>query len=443
MPSLTELSVQIEALRAAHLLRDPDAGDVRAEMESRFGAAFLDASSNDTLGLARSRGASEAARGPDVVSRETRSAPSTRGAAHPLAVSRETRGAPQAAENTPLSSASVPSLPHHLPAQAPELPRGAGASRLIHGTHATHLAVEETVANWLGHPAALLFSSGYAANVGALGALLDSRDLVVSDALNHASLIDGLRLSKASVRVAPHLDLKRVASALDEPTEGARWVVCESYYSMDGDGPDLSELRALCDEKGAALYLDEAHAFGLFGPEGAGRAREAGIEPDVHMVAFGKAIGSHGAAVAGSRALRTWLWNRARAFVFSTAPSPLHAAALLEQLERARAADEERARLLADSARFLEALADADLPVVPGSFGPVVGLILGAPERALEVASRLRDQGILVQAIRPPTVPVGESRLRLTLTAAQTAAERERLVRALVQVVADASEVKS
>ncbi len=389
MPRLSDLPQQLATLGSQGLLRIPDDATQRQRLGEAFQNDFIDASSNDYLGLA-------GVREEILVSRET----FEQGGAAP--VSRET-------------------------------PLGAGASRLIHGTHRCHLDVERAVADWLQQPTALLFSSGYAANVGALGALLDRNDLVVSDALNHASLIDGIRLSRAETVVAPHLDLAAVRSALALPTEGARWVVVESYYSMDGDIPDLQALRALCNERGAYLYVDEAHALGVWGPEGAGLLAEARVHADVVMAAFGKAVGSQGAAIASTDEVRTWLWNRARAFVFSTAPSPRQTQSLLDQLARARAAEQERARLAQLGERLRALLGAGDVPLVPGSRGPIVSVLVGAPERALELSSALRRRGILVQAIRPPTVPAGQSRLRLTLSANLTNEKLERLAHALLE----------
>lgn len=404
MPSLRALPELLSRLAAEGRLRVPDDEPLRVRLEAEWGSDFLDASSNDYLGLARS------------VSRETPVVPG--------------EGSPgvRAPERTDVSRETSPP--------------GAGASRLIHGTHPAHLAVERRAAEWLGMDAALLFASGYAANVGALGALLGPEDLVVSDALNHASLIDGIRLGRARVVVAPHRSLEAVERALAEPSTGARWVVVESYYSMDGDAPDLRGLRELCDRSGAHLYVDEAHGLGVFGPRGAGLCAERGVRPDVLVGAFGKAVGSHGAVVAGSASLRTWLWNRARSFVFSTAPTPRHAESLLGQIVATQAADDLRARLRERSEQLRAALETRGIVLAPDSFGPIVSLVLGAEERALAVAGYLRAHGVLVQAIRPPTVPVGASRLRLTVGAQHAPGSLERLADAVAAALASESELR-
>jgi 8-amino-7-oxononanoate synthase len=374
--STSLLSTALCDLEAAGLRREPDDGGMRREVEaaaSRLGVAVLDASSNDYLGLAGS-----------VVSRETSASP------------------------------------------------GAGASRLIHGTTAQHLLLESDLAAWVGAESALLFSSAYAANLGLISALGAQGALIVSDAANHASIIDGARLAKAEVIVVPHLNVEAIRSALRSGRNAtACWLVTESYFSMDGDGPDLAAVRSLCDEYDAGLVVDEAHALGVFGAAGAGRCAEARIQADALVGALGKSVGTHGGFVAGSRVLREFLWNRARSFVFSTAPSPQHADLTRRQLERVREAAALRSRL-AVSAELLRAeLGSADLTLVAGSFGPIVSIVVGSNARAIDIAARLRDVGILAQAIRPPTVPPGSARLRLTVKATFSPGDVERLGRAV------------
>ncbi len=355
---------ELGSLAAKGLLRTPDDGAGRRAAEAaaaELGVAFVDASSNDYLGLARD------------VSRET-------------------------------------------PVQAPW--PGAGASRLIHGTRAPHLALERALADWVGLPESLTFSSGYAANLGLLQALGSEGSVVVSDALNHASIVDGCRLSRARVEVVPHLDL----AAVDRVLSGfagarARFVVVESCFSMDGDGPDLVALRSLCDRHKASLLVDEAHALGIFGPSGRGRCAEAGVRPDALVGTLGKAVGVHGAFVAGSAQLRTLLWNRARPFVFSTAPPPHLAELAAFHVQRARQDDAGRSRLHRLTAELRAALRDAAVPAMTDSEAPIVPVLVGSNDRALAVAATLQRVGILVQAIRYPTVPEGTARLRLTVSA--------------------------
>jgi 8-amino-7-oxononanoate synthase len=372
------LNQTLTKLATANVLREPDDGAARravADAAERAGLPVIDASSNDYLGLAS------------------------------RSVSRETHG-------------NV----------------GAGASRLIHGTTAEHLLLEAELATWVGTESALLFSSTYAANAGLIAALGVRESVIVSDSANHASIIDGARLAKAELRVVEHLNLDAVRVAL-QAARGASacWVVTESYFSMDGDGPDLAALRELCDTADACLIVDEAHAIGVFGPAGAGRCAEAGVRADILVGALGKAVGSHGGFVGGSNTLRTFLWNRARSFVFSTAPSPLQAELTREQVVAVRAGDDLRRRLATSSTELRARLVGAGLPLAPGSFGPIVSLVLGDNERVLAVAKLLRAAGVLAQAIRPPTVPVGAARLRLTVKATFSPGDVERLAKLVVE----------
>ena len=281
---------------------------------------------------------------------------------------------------------------------APAAPAGAGASRLIAGERDEHRRLERAFAMWLGVEDALAFTSGYAANVGTLAALAGPGDVIVSDALNHASLIDGARLSRARVVVTPHGDADAIARALDERAEERAWVVVESYFSMDADGPDLAALRRISDARGAGLYVDEAHALGVLGPDGRGRCAEVGVVPDVLVGTLGKSFGSQGAFAAGRTVLRDWLWNRARSFVFSTGLAPVCAAAAVRSLQqvieepvlfegvRSRAA-RLRAGLVAEgavavgtpaAATSLSSSSDHAPPRLLG-FGHIVPVVLGPP----------------------------------------------------------------
>jgi 8-amino-7-oxononanoate synthase len=282
---------------------------------------------------------------------------------------------------------------------APQVTTGAGASRLIAGERQAHVAMEQDFARWLQVEACLAFSSGYAANVGTLSALAGPDDLIVSDALNHASLIDGARLSRARVAIVKHNDLDGVAKALADRTQKRAWVVVESYYSMDADGPDLAQ----------------AHALGVMGPEGRGRAAEAGVTPDVLVGTLGKSFGSQGAFVAGSAVLRDWLWNRARSFVFSTGLSPMAAEAARLALEEIRRTPLLRDRIRDLATRLRDGLAAIDLR--PMGFGHVVPVLVGSSEGAVKLSASLAQHGLSVPPIRPPTVPDGTARLRLTVSA--------------------------
>ena len=312
---------------------------------------------------------------------------------------------------------------------------GAGAARLLDGCTPEHDALEAGLADFLGTDDALVFSSGYAANVGLLSALAGPGDIVVSDRLNHASIIDGARLSRAAVSVVPHLDADAVERVLaTTPRRGRAFVVTETYFSMDGDVPDLARLREITQRHGAALLVDEAHALGVFGTEGRGLCHSLGVVPDALVGTFGKAFGASGAFVAGSLDLVAFLWNRARSFVFSTGISPLLAAAALVGLRRARGDDPGRTRVLAHAARLRRGLRDLGYDVPAGGVGPIVPVLLGEASRALVLARRLEEQGVRVAAIRPPTVPEGTSRLRVTVNAGLGEADVERALGAFARV---------
>jgi 8-amino-7-oxononanoate synthase len=308
---------------------------------------------------------------------------------------------------------------------------GAGASRLLGGDRPVHAALEETAAALVGLPAALAFSSGYAANVGVLSSLAGAGDLIVSDALNHASIIDGARLSRAQVAVVPHGNVDAVAAALRRrPPGGRAFVVTESYFSMDADSPDLAALRAACDAEGAALVVDEAHALGVLGPEGRGLCVAGGVVPDVLVGTFGKAFGAAGAFVAGSETLVAWLWNRARSFVFSTGMSPLVAAAALDAIRCSLAEPQRRERVAAVGRQLRHGLTSAGLEVL--GYGHIVPWVVGDARRALWWAEELQARGVMVRAVRPPSVPAGTARLRLTVTASHESADIEQLVAAVL-----------
>jgi 8-amino-7-oxononanoate synthase len=303
----------------------------------------------------------------------------------------------------------------------------------VTGDTPEHADVEALAAELTRQPAALAFTSGYAANVGLLSALAGPPDLIVSDALNHASIIDGARLSRATVRKVPHLDTAAVAEALAAPRAGRAFVVTESYFSMDADSPDLRALRALCDASGAVLIVDEAHAIGALGPEGRGLLAAVDVRADAVVGTFGKAFGAGGAFVAGCPELIDWLWNRARSFVFSTGLSPAVAAAAARGIRRAADEPERRDRLTANAAAFRSAL--ADVGVHPRGHGHIVPWVIGAPRRAMRVAEALRRRGVDVRAIRPPSVPHDTARIRLTVTAAHTRGDLEAAAHAIRDVV--------
>lgn len=297
---------------------------------------------------------------------------------------------------------------------------GTGASRLVVGDMVPHQRLEARLARFERAQAVRLFNSGYAANTGILPALVGPGDAVFSDALNHASLVDGCRLSRARVTVYPHADVAALRRALEETPARRKLVVTDSVFSMDGDVAPLRALVEACEAHGAALMVDEAHATGVLGARGAGLCEALGLEDrvDLRMGTLSKALGGLGAYVATSRAVADLLVSRARPFVYSTAlPAALCAAAecAVDLVEHDPAP---RERLWGHIHRFTDGLRALGLPAEPRS--AIFPVILGEPARALDAAKRLREAGLLVKAIRPPTVPEGTSRLRFCLSAAHT-----------------------
>jgi 8-amino-7-oxononanoate synthase len=304
-----------------------------------------------------------------------------------------------------------------------------GASRLIVGNHRHHVLLEAAVADWLRCGGVRLFNSGYAANVGVLTALLRAGDMVFSDELNHASIIDGCRLSRAEITVFRHRDVAALEAALVDRQGRRRIVVSESLFSMDGDIADVEAIAALCKRHDAAFLLDEAHAIGVIGPEGRGLAALHGVVPDIVIGTFGKALGGFGAFAATSRAVADLLWNKARPFVFSTGLPPSIPAAARTAIEIVRSAGGEDLRTtLAGHARRLRALVRR-VEGAPAS--PIAPIVVGEDRATMRCTERLLTKGIFVQGIRPPTVPAGTARLRVGLSAAHSVQQVETTAEAL------------
>lgn len=317
--------------------------------------------------------------------------------------------------NDYLGLADHPHLADAMRAALVDLPAGSGGSRLLRGQHEIFARSEDRLAAFSGTEAALLFGSGYAANIGLLQAIVSPEDVIVSDERNHASLIDGIRLTKAPVIVYPHQDLDALRMALQKPHKGRAIVITESVFSMDGDVTPLGEIADIAEGEGAALIVDEAHATGLYGARGAGRVEELGLRPRVlaTMHTGGKALGSGGAWVAGSRALCDVMVNRARSFIFSTAPLPVLAAALGAGLDVLAREPERRHEVHRKSALLREALRAHEVPA--GGQSPIVPIIVGSNDAALALQSGLAGVGFDVRAIRPPSVAAGTARLRVTV----------------------------
>ena len=296
---------------------------------------------------------------------------------------------------------------------------GGTGSRLLSGHDPVWNELEEEFAAFAGTEAALYFSSGYAANVGLLVALLGKDDVVFSDTLNHASLIDGIRLSRARKEIYPHRDLNYLERALrlHEGESCRKLIVTESVFSMDGDVADVRAMNQLAERHGAGLVVDEAHATAVQGPDGAGIVAEARLTGEVFATVHtcGKALASAGAFVCGSRVLREFLMNHARTLIFSTAMPPYMAGQIRAALLLASEVKSGRKRLL-DTAAVLALMLGVDGWRGPGRHSQIVPVVLGSNEDAISAAGFLQEQGFAVRAIRPPTVPVGSARLRLSLT---------------------------
>ncbi len=374
-------------------------------------------------------------------------------ALHAHALHRQLReiGSPQGAEvrivgrqlvnfssNDYLGLAADPILRQAAIAAIDEFGVGAGASRLISGTQSPHVALESTLAKWKKAPAAICFSSGYAAALGTLPALASKQDVVILDKLCHASLIDGARLSGATLRVFPHNHLGKLESHLEwaqrEHPEARLIVVTESIFSMDGDRAPLRELVELKKRFQALLLLDEAHAIGVVGPRGRGLAAELGLESeiDLQMGTLSKSLGVSGGYICGSRNLIDWLINRARSFIFSTAPPPALAAAATAAILFLNSEEgEARRKLLWQRLVEFRRL----LPDGGAAFGKpsaaIIPWLVGEERRALDLSRALQQENFFVPAIRYPTVAKGAARLRITLSAAHTAEQVASLGEAL------------
>jgi 8-amino-7-oxononanoate synthase len=302
---------------------------------------------------------------------------------------------------------------------------GTGASRLVSGNLAIHEELEARLAGFKGTQAALLFNSGYHANIGVISALAGPDDFVYSDELNHASIIDGCRLSRATVRIYRHADVAHLESLLqaDADRKGRKLVVTDSIFSMDGDIAPLPDIVRVAQPFGAEIMVDEAHATGVLGKNGRGAVDHFNLRwaIGVQMGTLGKALGSFGAYVAGRRELIDLLINRSRAFIYTTALPPAACGAAIEAINILENEPARIARLWTLTATYRAALRKAGLKAVGES--PIVPLITGDPRHTMEVSAQLFERGYHVQAIRPPTVPEGTSRLRTTVSAAHTEAQ--------------------
>jgi 8-amino-7-oxononanoate synthase len=316
---------------------------------------------------------------------------------------------------------------------------GAAASPLVSGHMRDHAALESAVASWLGCEAALLFGSGYHANIAVLPAIAGTDDEIFSDELNHASLIDGCRLARARVTVFPHRDMAALEGALGRSRARRKLIVSDSIFSMDGDAAPIADIVRLAERYGAWTMLDEAHAVGVCGPTGAGHAEAEGFGDriTIRMGTLSKALGSYGAFVAGSRPLIETLLNRGRAYVFSTALPPPVVAAAMAAIGIVRREPARRERLWQNARRLHDSLTAGGIEMRPLE-SPILPLVIGESAAALEVASSALGRDVLAPAIRPPTVPTGTARLRLTPIATHSDEQLDRAAEVLIEAVREA-----
>lgn len=313
---------------------------------------------------------------------------------------------------------------------------GSGSAHLICGHRREHAELEEALAEWTGRERALLFSTGYMANLGVIQALLQRGELCVQDKLNHACLLDGAQLAGAALKRYPHANVDAAARQLQGHEEACALLATDGVFSMDGDIAPLRELAALCTREGATLMVDDAHGLGVLGNDGAGSVAEAGLsEQDVPvlMATLGKAVGCSGAFVAGPAALIDGLIQFARTYIYTTAMPPALAAATRCAVTLARTESWRRQKLNALIQRFRHGAEQLGLPLMP-SRTAIQPLLLGDAQGALEASRALEANGLLVVAIRPPTVPQGQARLRITLSAAHEEAHVDRLLEALARL---------
>jgi glycine C-acetyltransferase len=306
---------------------------------------------------------------------------------------------------------------------------GAGASRLVSGTTSAHLELEDAIKNFMGAQSALVFNSGWHANTGIIAALATRGSDIFIDKLDHASIIDGCLISRAKLRRYPHADTKKLEELLEKSTAKTKLIITDGLFSMDGDVAPLEELAALSEKYNARLIIDDAHGIGALGKNGRGSCEELGMDiadltskGTVVIGTFGKAFGSYGAFALADTDTIKLLTNKARSFIYSTALPPAVCAASIRAIEIVKAEPERRQRLL-ENARLMRELIEAPNIKTVGGLSPIIPIIIGDTKQATEAARKLLDNGIFIQAIRPPTVAEGTARLRLTISSEHTKEE--------------------
>ncbi len=339
--------------------------------------------------------------------------------------------------NNYLGLANHPALAEAAEAAGRELGYGSAASRLISGSMQIHHDLEAALADFKGTEAAILFSTGYHANIGVISSLMAQDDEVFSDELNHASIIDGCRLSRARVTVYPHCDTAALEERLAASRARHRLIVTDSVFSMDGTTAPLRSICDLAERYGAMVMVDEAHGTGVVGPQGRGVVADQGLtgRVTIQMGTLGKALGTFGAFVAGSRSLIDLLVNKARSLIFTTALPPSITAAALTALALARDADERRVRLAENAAKMASGLAALGVKL-RGEGSHILPIVVGDSRRTMQLSEALLEQGVFAHGIRPPTVPEGTSRIRVTVMATHTPEDIEYALEAFRTVMA-------
>ena len=334
--------------------------------------------------------------------------------------------------NDYLGLANHPQLIAALQQGAQQWGVGAGAAHLVSGHSVAHHRLEQELAAFVGKPAALLFSTGYMANLGTVQALAGKGDTVFADRLNHASLNDAMLLSRAEVKRYRHNDMTQLAALLEQTKTGRKLIITDAVFSMDGDLAPLPELLALCEQYDAWLLVDDAHGFGVLGEQGRGSLAHCGIASEriIYMATLGKAAGVFGAFVAAERVVIDTLVNHARSYVYTTATPPALASAVLERLQLIGQGDALREHLRKLIVQLRSGLADLPWELMPSDTA-IQPLLIGGNQAALALSEGLRERGIRVAAIRPPTVPQGTARLRITLSAAHSESDVAQLIGAL------------
>ncbi|UCH47764.1 MAG: 8-amino-7-oxononanoate synthase [Betaproteobacteria bacterium] len=334
--------------------------------------------------------------------------------------------------NDYLGLAAAPEIAEALSTAAREHGVGSGASHLISGHHRLHQQLETRLAEFSGLARTLTFSTGYMANMAVIATLAGRGDAVFSDTLNHASLIDACRLSRAETHIYPHCDVTALANQLEQSNSPRKLVVTDAVFSMDGDLAPLPELIDLCERHDALLVVDDAHGFGVLGTGGRGALSHFGIESPriVYMGTLGKSAGVAGAFVGGSSNLVEWLLQKGRTYIFTTAAPPPIAAALIKAIDLVEHGNQRRTHLQHIIERFRTRLQTSRWKLLDSQTA-IQPLVIGSNDETLRVAETLMNEGLWAPAIRPPTVPAGSSRLRISFSAAHTEAHVDRLIDAL------------